>query len=157
MKIRYVTAWLCASLLFPSAVFADVLNYEATMEEYTKDKAFLREFEIEDGNGHAVLALARQDTLYAEAKDAVLRRKPGESGAELIQIPLGTELTRVAVCDNGWSKVEYTLEDGSTVMGYTKDSNLGEKELLKKTDNLVTAEEDYDILDYPGRKDGEGL
>ena len=155
MKIRYVTAWLCASLLFPSAVFADVLNYEATMEEYTKDKAFLREFEIEDGNGHAVLALARQDTLYAEAKDAVLRRKPGESGAELIQIPLGTELTRVAVCDNGWSKVEYTLEDGSTVMGYTKDSNLGEKELLKKTDNLVTAEEDYDILDYPGRKDGE--
>lgn len=155
MKKRVLTAWLCASLLFPSAVFADVLDYEATIDAYTKEKALLREFEIEDGNGQAVSALVRQDTLYVQVKDAVLRRKPGESGAELVQIPLGAALDRVAVCDNGWSKVSYTPEDGSTIMGYTQDGNLGEKEILTKTDDLVTAEEDYDILDYPGRKDGE--
>lgn len=155
MKKRYLTAWLCASLLFPTAVFADILDYEATMNEYTKEKALLREFEIEDGNGQAVLAVAKQDTVYVGVKDMVLRRQPGDNGAELTSVPLGSRLERVAVCDNGWSKVEYTLEDGSTVMGYTRDDNLGEEEILKKTDDLVTAEGDYDILDYPGRKDGK--
>ena len=155
MKKKYLTACLCAALLFPSAVFADVLDYEATIEEYTKEKALLREFEIEDGNGQVVSAVAREDCLYSVTKDTVLRTKPGENGEELVQVPLGETLVRVAVCDNGWSKVKYTREDGSSVMGYTSDSSLSEKEILKKTNDQATSRQDWDILDYPGRKDGE--
>ena len=155
MKKKYLTACLCAALLFPSAVFADVLDYEATIEEYTKEKALLREFEIEDGDGQAVSAVAREDCLYSVTKDTVLRTKPGENGEELVQVPLGETLVRVAVCDNGWSKVKYIREDGSSVMGYTSDSSLTEKEILKKTNDQATSRQDWDILDYPGRKDGE--
>ena len=67
----------------------------------------------------------------------------------------GTELERVAVCDNGWSKVEYTSDTGEQISGFVSDIQLGQGTALEEVNDAVTVARDCDVLDFPGRKDGE--
>lgn len=53
---------------FPASVSAEVLGYEATLDTYTKEKKTPQQFQIDDGAGNTVNALAKSDTLYVTAK-----------------------------------------------------------------------------------------
>ena len=68
---------------------------------------------------------------------------------------LGTKLARVAVCDNGWSKVTFQKDGEDKISGYVQDSVLSDTETVNKFTDTVTVASDSDIFDYPGRKDGE--
>ena len=118
-------------------------------------KKHLSSFKIDDGAGNTVNVLAKNDTLYVTAKNTLIRSNPGDSGTELRSVILGTKLERVAVCDNGWSKVTFQKKGEDKIIGYVSDSVLSDTEIVNKFTDTVTAAQDSDILDYPGKKDGE--
>ena len=65
-------------------------------------------------------------------------------------------MERVAVCDNGWSKVtyEYKNKNGEQrVSGYVQTKNINDSDQVKAAKGTFTALKDSDILDYPGKKD----
>lgn len=155
MRKRLLAVILCASMMFPVSASAEVLGYEATLNTYTQEKKSPQQFQIDDGEGNTVNALAKTDTLYVTAKNTAIRSNPGESGTELRSVLLGTKLERVAVCDNGWSKVTFQKDGEDKIIGYVQDSVLSDTETVNKFTDTVTAAKDSDILDYPGKKDGE--
>lgn len=156
MKKRICVLLFCAAFAgAPLCVSADVLNYEATMNIYKQDNKVPQTFEIEDGAGNRVTAVAKEDALYVIAKEAIIHSAPGENAGELQTVSLGAGLERVAVCDNGWSKVSYTDADEKKISGYVQDSVLTDVDFLKEFTDTVTVETDSDILDYPGLRDGE--
>ena len=155
MRKKLLVVILCASMLFPASVSAEVLGYEATLDTYTKEKKTPQQFQIDDGAGNTVNVLAKSDTLYVTAKNTEIRSNPGDSGTELRSVILGTKLERVAVCDNGWSKVTFQKKGEDKIIGYVSDSVLSDTEIVNKFTDTVTAAQDSDILDYPGKKDGE--
>ena len=119
MRKKLLAVILCASMLFPASVSAEVLGYEATLDTYTKEKKTPQQFQIDDGAGNTVNALAKSDTLYVTAKNTEIRSNPGDSGTELRSVILGTKLERVAVCDNGWSKVTFQKKGEDKIIGVT--------------------------------------
>ena len=155
MRKKLLAIILCASMLFPASVSAEVLGYEATLDTYTKEKKTPQQFQIDDGAGNTVNVLAKSDTLYVTAKNTEIRSNPGDSGTELRSVILGTKLERIAVCDNGWSKVTFQKKGEDKIIGYVSDSVLSDTEIVNKFTDTVTAAQDSDILDYPGKKDGE--
>ena len=155
MRKRLLAVILCASMLFPASVYAEVSGYEATLNTYTQEKKTAQQFQIDDGAGNTVNALAKSDTLYVTAKSTAIRYNPGEGGTELRSVLLGTKLERVAVCDNGWSKVTFQKDGEDKISGYVQDSVLSDTETVNKFTDTVTVASDSDIFDYPGRKDGE--
>ena len=155
MRKRLLAVILCVSMLFPASVYAEVSGYEATLNTYTQEKKTAQQFQIDDGAGNTVNALAKSDTLYVTAKSTAIRSNPGEGGTELRSVLLGTKLERVAVCDNGWSKVTFQKDGEDKISGYVQDSVLSDTETVNKFTDTVTVASDSDIFDYPGRKDGE--
>ena len=157
MKIKKKAAAmiLCTAVLFTSVnAWADVLTYEDVMNMYKQDKKIPQQFQTDDGAGNAVMVAAREDTLYVTSKYVQIRSVPGEQGEKVKNVLLGAKLHRVAVCDNGWSKVVYGNGDKSYT-GYVPDSSVSDKSLLKTVKDTPTVIADSNILDYPSRKDGE--
>ena len=130
MRKKLLAVILCASMLFPASVSAEVLGYEATLDTYTKEKKTPQQFQIDDGAGNTVNVLAKSDTLYVTAKNTEIRSNPGDSGTELRSVILGTKLERVAVCDNGWSKVTFQKKGEDKIIGYVSDSVLSDTEIV---------------------------
>ena len=91
----------------------------------------------------------------------MLQRKTQQSdpirkGTELRSLASWNEnWSRVAVCDNGWSKVTFQKDGEDKISGYVQDSVLSDTETVNKFTDTVTVASDSDIFDYPGRKDGE--
>lgn len=155
MRKRFFVVLLCSALLFPSVVSADVLNYEATMNTYKQDSKLPFSFVIDNGAGKTVQAVAKQDTVYVTSKDIVIRSKPGKKGKKLRKVLLGTKLQRVAVCDNGWSKVTFKKKGERKIIGYVPNTILSDQSQMEKFTDTVKVAKDCDIIDFPGRKDGQ--
>lgn len=145
---------LCAVLLFPVSAQAEVLNYQNTMNAYKQDNKTPQIFEVDNGSGKAVEAVAKSDTVYVSAKYTVMRTNPGKKGTEIKRFILGTKFQRVAVCSNNWSKVTYESK-GNKLIGYVPDTSLSDTSQLVKVSDTLKAVKDSNILDYPSRKDGE--
>lgn len=155
MRKKLLTMFLCTLFLFPASVSAEVLSYEDTLNAYKQDNKNPYTFQIDDGRGAAVAAVAKSDTVYISKKYESIRSNPGKKGKKLKNILLGTEVERVAVCDNGWSKVAYYTNDEEKINGYVPTNSLIEVSHLKKVSDTLKAVKDTNILDFPGRKDGE--
>lgn len=158
MKKKIGMLLLCVSSLIPSAVSAEILDYKGTMSAYEQDSKTIRSFETDDGSGEMVITVEKADEAIISAKAAYIRSNPGKSGKKLQRLYLGTKVKRVAVCDNGWSKVIYEkeVETGTKrIIGYIATKNLNDPDLVQEAKGTYTALMDSDILDYPGKKDGE--
>ena len=151
MKKRICALILGAALFSHGTfVYAGVADYQTVTGT---DKA-VRTFETEDGNGKAVKVAAYSDTFYVTAKTAPVYSVPGDQGDKLADLALGDEISRTAVCDNGWSKISITRED-KKINGYIQNHNLSTEIQIEPADREVEVKTDSSILDYPGRKDGE--
>ena len=140
-----------------AAAYGAVQDYQAVTADKKDNKVF-QEFETDDGAGNAVRVAAVQDMLYVTAKSAGIYAKPGDTSEKLTDLTLGDTLTRSAVCDNGWSKVtyEYKGKNGTQkISGYVRTGNINDSDQVKTAEGTFTALKDSNILDYPGRKDGE--
>lgn len=158
MKKRLMMLVLCSVLMVPTTVSADILDYEGTINAYKQDNKTAQTFEIDNGNGKTVTAVAKTDKVSISAKATYIRSNPGKNGKKLKKLYLGASVERVAVCDNGWSKVTYEQKDKNGIRktsGYVKTSNINDSDQVKKAKGTFTALSDSDILDYPSKKDGE--
>ena len=155
MKKRTAALFLCAMLLIPSNVFAAVTGYEETIETYEQDNKNTQIFQIDNGEGETVNAVAKEDTVYVSAKSSTIRSNPGKTGTKQKTVLLGQKLDRVAVCDNGWSKVICEKEGESKIAGYIPTKVLSDTSQMTAVRDKLKVVKDSSILDYPGRKDGE--
>ena len=83
---------------------------------------------------------------------------PGKNGKKLVRVYLGTGVERVAVCDNGWSKVTYekkSKKGTEKISGYVPTKHINDSDQVAQAKGTFTALKDSDILDYPGKKDGQ--
>lgn len=155
MRKKLAVLLLCASILFPASVSAQVLGYEDTFNIYKQDNKTPYTFQINDGNKNTVTAVAKHDTVYISTKYESIRRNPDEKGEVLKRVLLGTKLTRVAVCENGWSKITYTDKKLGKLNGYVSTDALMDTSCRVAVNDTLKAVKDADILDYPGRKEGQ--
>lgn len=155
MRKKLAALLLCSALLFPVSVSAEVTGYEDTFKSYKQDKKIPYTFQINDEKNTAVTAVAKKDTVYIAAKHEAIRRKPDRKSDSLKTVLLGTRLTRVAVCENGWSKVTYTDKNIGKLNGYVRTSVLMETSCRVAVRDTLKVIRDADILDYPGRKEGQ--
>lgn len=155
MKKLVAAFCICASFLSAVPVFARVQGYSEAEDFYRKEKKAEKGFSVEDGEGNDIQVLAKEDKAYVTVKETIVRNMPGNKGEELGKVLLGTEVSRVAVCDNGWSKAYCEDENGSRIFGYIPDSALSEETSVIEMDEEVIAAKDCDILDFPGKKDGQ--
>lgn len=158
MKKRLMMLTLCFSLMVPTTVSANILDYEGTINAYKQDNKTPQIFEIDDGNGKKVTAVAKADTVSISVKYTYIRSNPGKDAGKLKKVYLGTNVERVAVCDNGWSKVTYEYKNkkgAQKIIGYVRTKNINDSDQVKTAKGTFTALKDSDILDYPGKKDGE--
>lgn len=136
-------------------VSAQILNFEATVNTYKQDNKTPHYFQTQDASGNAVQAVAKEDTVYVTSKRMTLRNIPDVKGTGVKRVLLGAQLQRVAVCDNGWSKVVLEMDNGERAIGYAPDRYLSDTPQLTEVRDTVTVASDCEILDYPGRKDGQ--
>lgn len=155
MRKKLAALLLCSALLFPVSVSAEVTGYEDTFKSYKQDKKIPYTFQINDEKNTAVTAVAKKDTVYIAAKHEAIRRRPDRKSDSLKTVLLGTRLTRVAVCENGWSKVAYTDKNIGKLNGYVRTSVLMETSCRVAVRDTLKVIRDADILDYPGRKEGQ--
>ena len=114
--------------------------------------------EIDDGSGEKVTAVAKSDKVSVSAKATYIRSMPGKNGKKLARVYLGTGVERVAVCDNGWSKVTYekkSKKGTEKISGYVPTKHINDSDQVAQAKGTFTALKDSDILDYPGKKDGQ--
>ena len=155
MKKLMTVMCICASFFVAVPVFAGVPGYQEAEAFYKKEKKPEKGFSVEDGEGNKVQVLAKEDKAYVTVKEAIVRSMPGEKGKALGTVLLGTEISRMAVCDNGWSKAYCEEEKGSRILGYIPNTALSKETSVVEVDEEVTAAKDCDILDFPGKKDGQ--
>ena len=158
MKKRLMLLALCSALIVPTTVSADILDYEGTINAYKQDNKTAQTFEVDDGNGKKVTAVAKSDTVSISVKYTYIRSNPGKKAEKLKKVYLGTNVKRVAVCDNGWSKVTYEHKGKKGVQkinGYVRTNEINDSDQVKSAKGTFTALRDSDILDYPGQKDGQ--
>lgn len=153
MSNKLTVMLLCAVLLFPVSVKAEVLDYQGTVNAYKQDNQIPQVFEVDNGNGKAIEVMAKKDTVYVSSKYTTMRTNPGKNGTRIKRFILGTELQRVAVCSNNWSKIIYESK-GEKFIGYVPNKYLSDTSQLVKVRDTLKAVKDCDILDYPSRKDG---
>lgn len=155
MKFKIGTVVLSMALLSQSVnTYGAVLDYETVVENAQKENKAIQTFETEDGRGNTVKVAAQQETLYVTARTADIYTVPGDNGEVLEELTLGNQVQRNGVCDNGWSKVSYDSSDGK-VNGYVQNQMLSEDIQITPVEDEVEVKSDCDILDFPGRKDGE--
>ena len=139
-----------------ASVYGAVQDYQAVTKADKEDNKTIQTFQTEDGDGNAVTVAAVNDILYVTAKDAGIYSKPGEDTEKLADVSLGDELSRSAVCDNGWSKVSCEV-DGNQIIGYIQNQMLSDTDQIEPANEEVEVKSDATVLDYPGRKDGEEI
>ena len=103
MKKKILALLVCSMLTLSTTVSADILDYEGTINAYKQDDKTPQTFEIDNGSGEKVTAVAKSDKVSVSAKATYIRSMPGKNGKKLARVYLGTGVERVAVCDNGWS------------------------------------------------------
>ena len=158
MKKKILVLLVCSMLTLPTTVSADILDYEGTVNAYKEDNKIPQTFEIDDGSGEKVTAVAKSDKVSVSAKATYIRSMPGKNGKKLARVYLGTGVERVAVCDNGWSKVTYekkSKKGTEKISGYVPTKHINDSDQVAQAKGTFTALKDSDILDYPGKKDGQ--
>ena len=95
MKKKILVLLVCSMLTLPTTVSADILDYEGTVNAYKQDNKTLQTFEIDNGSGEKVTAVAKSDKVSVSAKATYIRSMPGKNGKKLARVYLGTGVERV--------------------------------------------------------------
>lgn len=82
MKNKFMILLLCASFMMPSTVSADILDYEGTINAYKQDNKTAQIFEIDNGSGKSVTAVAKTDDGFCLCKGGLYTFQPGKKWEE---------------------------------------------------------------------------
>ena len=146
---------LSASIFTATIAQASVADYESITNAFKQDNKEYQTENVKDGSVKGTEMVRYEDVLYVSSKTAQICKAPQEGAKCLKTIPLGTEVHRVGICDNGWSKVGFKTKSGKKSTGYILNSSLNETSQINKVNEEVTVTADCTVLDFPGRKDGQ--
>ena len=78
MKKKILALLVCSMLTLSTTVSADILDYEGTINAYKQDNKTPQTFEIDNGSGEKVTAVAKSDKVSVSAKATYIRSMPGK-------------------------------------------------------------------------------
>ncbi len=149
---RYLAFSLMLFLLAARLTRGNVSDFDDVKDSARDENAVVVYFEAMDGNGNVIQELNVNETVYVALKTLPLYDAPG-GGEGIAEFKFGAKLTRVGVCENGYSHVVY---QGSTVYeGYVQTRGLSDSQIMERMQDSVVIQEGADVLDYPSRRDGE--
>ena len=109
----------------------------------------------EDGQTEAVVQeTPSEGAVYVSAKILPVYASPSEENEVLLEFRFGAALERTGICDNGFTHVLYRGNSGE-YEGYVRSYALSDEPLVERKNEEAVIGKDTDILDYPGRRDGE--
>lgn len=146
---------LTASIFTATIAQAAAADYESITNAFKQDNKEYQTENVKDGTVKGTEMVRYEDVLYVSTKTAQICKAPQEGAKCLKTIPLGTEVHRVGICENGWSKIGFKTKSGKKSTGYIQTSSLSETSQITKVNEEVTVTADCTVLDFPGRKDGQ--
>ena len=91
MKKKILVLLVCSMLTLPTTVSADILDYEGTVNAYKEDNKIPQTFEIDDGSGEKVTAVAKSDKVSVSTRRLIYvlcQGKTERSLQECILVPV---------------------------------------------------------------------
>lgn len=146
---------MTASIMTATIAQASAPDYASVTNGYKQDDKEYTTEAVKDGTVEGTQMIQYKDHVYVSTKTAQICKAPQEGAKCLKTISLGTEVHRVGICENGWSKVGFKTKSGKKTTGYMRNSSLSENSQIEKVNEEIKVVEDCSVLDYPGRKDGQ--
>ncbi|MBQ1492001.1 MAG: 3D domain-containing protein [Blautia sp.] len=157
VRWKRALGWLLSLSLmvtFAGKVLADVKDYGTIYGEQFSCYGEVYTYPVNDGAGALVNEIPLQETVYVAQKELYLYPSPNGGLAPMAKYLFGAQLTRLGICENGFSHV-LLQGKSSTYEGYVQTWGLSDIPLLTKMDTSVTIQEATQILDYPSLRDGD--
>ena len=125
MKKKILVLLVCSMLTLPTTVSADILDYEGTINAYKQDNKIPQTFEIDNGSGEKVTAVAKSDKVSVSAKATYIRSMPGKNGKKLARVYLGTGVER-GIAARALSRLTYAMPccSASSISGNRRRASL---------------------------------
>lgn len=133
---------------------ADVKDYGTVYQEQYSNYGQVYSYPVADGAGGTTQEIPLEETVYVAQKELYLYSSPNSSLAPMAKYLFGAQLTRLGLCENGFSHVRL-VGKSATYEGYVETWGLSDVQLLTKMDTTVTIRESTQILDYPSLRDGD--
>ena len=156
MKKRILTGGILLSLSLMMAVPAQaaVLEYQDAVNVMKQDNKTPEIRTIKINAKRSAKLVEYEEDLYISAKAAMIRQLPSEKSKAVKKLVLGDEVHQTGICDNGWTQISYTGADKKEQIGYVDGGKLSDNSQIQKVKEEVTVNTDFNVLDYPGMKDG---
>lgn len=154
LKFLKVTAIGLMTVLIANTVHAGTLDYNSATEKLNSSNELVVTQKFEDSKGNTGQMVIAVEAAYTQAAALDVRKTPDSDGKIIQSLAFGQKVTRVGLCDNGWSKVLVKDKSGEKTYGYVESYYLSDAELLTEMEEELTVSEDSDVLDFPGVRNG---
>lgn len=152
--LHRMIAALGASVLLCQSVWAGTLDYEGAVKKLDKgnELAVIQKFQDSKGNQGKMVIMV--EPAYVQASTLAVRQTPDAEGIIIKNLSFGQKVSRVGLCDNGWSKVLVKDKSQNKTYGYVESYYLSDGELLTEMEEELQVTENADVLDFPGTRNG---
>ncbi len=142
------------SLFGAQAVMGATLDYDGAIEKLNEEDELVVLQNVADTGGNIGKMVIVLEPAYTQAATLSVKESPSADSKTIKKLSFGQKVSRVGVCDNGWSKVLVKNKAGDKVYGYVESYYLSDLELLTELEEELTVTEDSEVLDFPGVRNG---
>lgn len=152
--LHKLIAAIGVSVLLCQSVWAATLDYETAADKLDKSNELAVTQKFQDSKGNQGKMVIMVEPAYVQAAALAVRQTPDAEGVIIKNLSFGQKVSRVGLCDNGWSKVLVRDKSKNKVYGYVESYYLSDEELLTEMNEELQVTENTDILDFPGTRNG---
>ncbi len=155
MKKRlYILSAALVTLFTAQTARADTLDFQGAVDKLNTENQLVVTQNFADSKGQTGKMVVMVEPAYTQAATLAVKETPDADAKTIRTLVFGQKVSRVGLCDNGWSKVLVKNNTGDKVYGYTESYYLSDSELLTEMEEELTVIKDAEVLDFPGTRNG---
>lgn len=154
MKKLFLLLTAAMTVLMAQNVQADTLDFQSAVDKLYQDNQLVVTQNFKGENDQIGKMVILVEPAYTQASTLAVKESPDANAKTIRTLTFGQKVSRVGLCDNGWSKVLVKRYNGERTYGYVESYYLSDKELLVEMNEELTVIENTDVLDFPGTRDG---
>ncbi len=156
MKKRlYMMTAALVTLFTAQTAWANTLDYQGAVDKLNQENQLVVTQNFADGKDHIGKMVVMVEPAYTQAATLAVKETPDADAKTIRTLTFGQKVSRVGLCDNGWSKVLVKNSAGDKEYGYAESYYLSDSELLTEMDEEeLTVIQDAEVLDFPGTRNG---
>lgn len=155
MKKKIFTAVVMTmTIAFSQIAMGATLDYQGAVDKLNQESELVVNQNFADSKGNTGKMVVMVEPAYTQATTLAVKESPDADAATIITLTFGQKVSRVGLCDNGWSKLLVKNASGKKVYGYAESYYLSDSELLTEMEETLRVVEASEVLDFPGTRDG---